>query len=253
MQVELGHLDEVGDLDALVGTVGAPQIGVEVGGEHRCEPVGHGAVRLAHPVGVAEAHAYDRHERRIRQAVRDVVLARAVERRLHGRLGATGERLEQLEVIVELIAEGRVDVGPYADPSVLTGSVHVDPGAGWFPHLLGYADETGAGPGAGSNRNLPLAPGSGDGPWLEAVAALAAWAREGEARALVVALGVDAARRDPESPLDVTVAGYRAAGRALGELGLPTVVVLEGGYELETIGELVSEALAGVEEGAGSR
>jgi acetoin utilization deacetylase AcuC-like enzyme len=141
----------------------------------------------------------------------------------------------------------------YADPSVLTGSVHVDPGAGWFPHLLGYADETGAGPGAGSNRNLPLAPGSGDGPWLEAVAALAAWAREGEARALVVALGVDAARRDPESPLDVTAAGYRAAGRALGELGLPTVVVLEGGYELETIGELVSEALAGVEEGAGSR
>ena len=30
-----------------------------------------------------------------------------------------------------------------ATPTVLTGSVHVDPGAGWFPHFLGFADETG--------------------------------------------------------------------------------------------------------------
>jgi acetoin utilization deacetylase AcuC-like enzyme len=141
----------------------------------------------------------------------------------------------------------------YSDRRVLTGSVHVDPGAGWFPHFLGFAGETGSGPGAGTNRNLPLAPGSGDGPWLEAVAALAAWAREGGAGALVVALGVDAAAGDPESPVDVTAAGFRAAGRTLGELALPTVVVLEGGYDLETIGELVSAALAGVEEGAGSR
>src|SRR5262245_11764011 len=26
---------------------------------------------------------------------------------------------------------------------VLTASVHVDPGAGWFPHFLGFEDETG--------------------------------------------------------------------------------------------------------------
>ncbi len=128
----------------------------------------------------------------------------------------------------------------YEDPEVLTGSVHVDPGAGWFPHFLGFADERGAGAGAGANRNLPLAPGSGDGPWLEAVGSLAAWAREAGARALVVALGVDAAAGDPESPLDVSADGYRAAGRALGELGLPTVVVQEGGYDLDAIGGLVA-------------
>jgi acetoin utilization deacetylase AcuC-like enzyme len=141
----------------------------------------------------------------------------------------------------------------YEEPRVLTGSVHVDPGAGWFPHFLGFATETGAGAGEGTNRNLPLPPGSGDGPWLDGVAALAAWAREGGAGALVVALGVDAAAGDPESPLEVSAAGFRAAGRELGALGVPTAVVLEGGYELETIGELVSEALAGIEEGAGSR
>jgi acetoin utilization deacetylase AcuC-like enzyme len=131
---------------------------------------------------------------------------------------------------------------------VLTGSVHVDPAAGWFPHFLGFVDETGR---AGSNRNLPLAPGTGDEGWLAAVAELAGWARERGAGALVVALGVDAAASDPESPLRVSADGYRAAGRKLGALGLPTVVVQEGGYDLATIGGLVRATLEGLEEGMG--
>jgi acetoin utilization deacetylase AcuC-like enzyme len=134
------------------------------------------------------------------------------------------------------------------DTDVLTGSVHVDPRAGWFPHFLGFECETGR---DGSNRNLPLAPGTGDDGWLAAVGELATWARDQGASALVVALGVDAAAGDPESPLEVSANGYRAAGRALGELGLPTVVVQEGGYDLATIGALVRAALEGLEEGMG--
>jgi acetoin utilization deacetylase AcuC-like enzyme len=122
---------------------------------------------------------------------------------------------------------------------VLTASVHVDPGAGWFPHFLGFAAENDA-----ANLNLPLAPGTRDEAWLAAVREAAAFAAP--ARALVVALGVDAAAGDPESPLEVTAAGYREAGRILGGLGLPTVVVQEGGYDLATIGPLVVETLAGV-------
>jgi acetoin utilization deacetylase AcuC-like enzyme len=132
------------------------------------------------------------------------------------------------------------------DDEVLTGSVHVDPAAGWFPHYLGYEDERGA---SGSNRNTLLAPGSGDDAWVEAVTELAAWAGEAGARGLVVPLGVDAAGGDPESPLAVTPAGFRAAGRALGALGLPTVLVQEGGYDLDAIGALVCEVLMGIEEG----
>jgi acetoin utilization deacetylase AcuC-like enzyme len=131
----------------------------------------------------------------------------------------------------------------WGEDDVLTGSVHVDPGAGWFPHFLGFAQETGD----GANRNLPLAPGSGDEPWVAAVAELAEWVRAGGATALVVALGVDAAAGDPESPLEVTPEGLRSAGRVLGELGLPTVLVQEGGYDLDTIGPLVRELLVGFE------
>jgi acetoin utilization deacetylase AcuC-like enzyme len=122
---------------------------------------------------------------------------------------------------------------------VLTASVHVDPGAGWFPHFLGFAAENDS-----ANLNLPLAPGTRDLGWLAAVSRAADFAAD--ARALVVALGVDAAAADPESPLEVTAAGYREAGRIIGELGLPTVVVQEGGYDLETIGPLVVETLRGL-------
>ena len=131
------------------------------------------------------------------------------------------------------------------DPGVLTCSVHVDPAAGWFPHYLGFPEESTA-----TNRNVTLAPGTGDEDWVEAVESLVAWAGGLGAQALVVPLGVDPAGGDPESPLEVTGAGFRAAGRALGGLGLPTVVVQEGGYDLAEIGRLVFETLAGIEEGA---
>jgi acetoin utilization deacetylase AcuC-like enzyme len=137
----------------------------------------------------------------------------------------------------------------YDRADVVVGSVHVDPGAGWFPHFLGFADETGAGAGQGTNVNIPLAPGSGDGEWLAAVGLLVELARSHEVQALVVPLGVDAAAGDPESPLQVTATGFREAGRQLGALGLPTVFVQEGGYDLSTLGDLVAETLLGVEEG----
>lgn len=126
---------------------------------------------------------------------------------------------------------------------VRTGSVHVDPRAGWFPHFLGFAEES-----TDTNLNLPLSPGAGDAEWTAAVAELAAWAADADA--LVVALGVDAAATDPTSPLEVTADGLREGGRSLGELGLPTVVVQEGGYDLASLGDLVLAALTGIEEGA---
>jgi acetoin utilization deacetylase AcuC-like enzyme len=64
-----------------------------------------------------------------------------------------------------------------------------------------------------------------------------------------VALGVDAAGGDPESPLEVTAEGYRRAGAALGALGLPSVIVQEGGYDVHSIGALVLATLEGVEAG----
>jgi acetoin utilization deacetylase AcuC-like enzyme len=133
----------------------------------------------------------------------------------------------------------------YGRGDVYVGSLHVDPGAGWFPHYVGHADERGIGDGVAANRNLPLAPGSGDSEWLEAVDVLCAEAKSHGAEALVVSLGLDAAASDPESPLRVSAGAYHEAGRRVGALG-PAVVVQEGGYDLGAIGELVVAALAGL-------
>jgi acetoin utilization deacetylase AcuC-like enzyme len=137
----------------------------------------------------------------------------------------------------------------YDRDDVLYGSVHIDPAAGWFPHIVGFADETGLRAGEGANRNLPVAEGTSDAGWLEAVHDLVEWTLAGGCTALVVSLGVDAAEDDPESPLLVTRDGYQEAGALVGASGLPTVIVQEGGYHLPTLGGLVAAYLSG--QGAG--
>jgi acetoin utilization deacetylase AcuC-like enzyme len=132
----------------------------------------------------------------------------------------------------------------YRRPDVWYGSLHIDPGAGWFPHYAGYADERGAGAGEGFNLNLPLPPGAGDDDWLAALAVLCQAARAAAPDAVVVSLGLDAAAADPESPLRVSEAGYREAGHAVAGLG-PAVLIQEGGYDLASLGPLAVAALAG--------
>ena len=85
----------------------------------------------------------------------------------------------------------------------------------------------GDGEGSGANLNLPLDPGTGDEEWLGAVGRLASFG-DGS-RSMVVSLGVDAWKDDPESPLQVSVDGYTRAGSLLGQMGIPTVIVQEGG------------------------
>ncbi len=135
----------------------------------------------------------------------------------------------------------------YRRRDVVYGSVHVDPGEGWFPHFLGFADEIGAGDGVGFNLNEPVPPGGGDDVWLAALDSVNTFVEIHQPDAVVVSLGVDAAITDPESPLQITKLGYEASGKAIASLDLPTVFVQEGGYDLNTIGELVGATLGGFE------
>jgi acetoin utilization deacetylase AcuC-like enzyme len=160
----------------------------------------------------------------------------------------SGARVALVDIDVHH-GNGAQDV--FWEHDLLTCSVHVDPAAGWFPHYLGTAAETGAGRGLGRNVNVPVAPGAGDEGWVAAVREVSGRVSQDGADLLVVALGVDAAAGDPNSPLVVTADGFREAGRLLGGLGLPTIVVQEGGYDLATIGGLVLAALEGMETGRG--
>ena len=90
--------------------------------------------------------------------------------------------------------------------------------------------------------------GTGDAGWLDGLDELVRAAQAFEPVALVVPLGVDAGADDPESPFTVTSGGFRDTGRRIGALGVPTVFVQEGGYELASLGGLVLSVLEGFEE-----
>jgi acetoin utilization deacetylase AcuC-like enzyme len=92
--------------------------------------------------------------------------------------------------------------------------------------------------------NEPIAPGSGDEVWLAALDRLLARVADHASDVLVVSLGVDAAVDDPAAPLTVTREGFASAGTRLRGLGLPTVYVQEGGYDLTRLVPLVGAVLS---------
>ena len=137
----------------------------------------------------------------------------------------------------------------YERGDVLTVSIHADPHA-LYPFFWGHAHERGAGAGEGANLNLPLAFGSGDDVFLAAVAKAATRIHLFSPGALVLALGLDASEADPYRALAVTTAGFERIGAAVAGLGLPTVIVQEGGYLSPILGDNLAAALRGFEETA---
>ncbi|HZB60605.1 MAG TPA: histone deacetylase family protein [Actinomycetota bacterium] len=136
----------------------------------------------------------------------------------------------------------------WEDPEVLYASLHGDP-AGHYPHFTGAADETGGGPGAGTNRNLPLPDGTGDDEYLASLAEAMAVVAGFDPATLVVSAGFDTFAGDPIGAFQVTTGGFRRIGAALAAAGRPTVVVQEGGYAVEALGANALALLRGVQEG----
>ncbi len=134
----------------------------------------------------------------------------------------------------------------YTRSDVVFCSIHADP-AQEFPYFSGFADETGEGDGEGHNLNLPLPQGTGPSEWMATLDQALDWLRDHEPQAIVVSAGVDTYEDDPISAFKLPTAVYPTIGHRLAAVGLPTVLVFEGGYATEPLADNVAGLLHGYE------
>lgn len=132
----------------------------------------------------------------------------------------------------------------YADPSVLYLSTHQHPN---WPGT-GAATDVGEGAGRGYNVNVPLPAGVGDAGYMRVFRevlgpVLRAFAPE----LIILSAGFDAHWRDPLGKMGLTVTGYAALAREVGdwaeELGAKLALLMEGGYDLDALAHCMAASL----------
>ncbi|MGE6696633.1 histone deacetylase family protein [Hyphomonas sp. NPDC076900] len=124
----------------------------------------------------------------------------------------------------------------YEDPGVLFVSIHANPQTD-YPFYWGHADERGAGD---SNLNLPLPHGTEIDAYLKTLGiALEAISRWG-ADFLVLSFGADTFEDDPISNFRILHKDFATLSQAIASLRLPTVIVMEGGYNVAALGDNVA-------------
>lgn len=123
----------------------------------------------------------------------------------------------------------------YSRGDVLTISLHADPAAE-YPYYAGYADETGAGEGAGFHHNFPLPAGIDDTGYLAALDYALEIVNRFGARFLVVSAGMDIHEKDSLGRFKITTDGIHAIGEHIAALRIPSVIIMEGGYNNSDLG-----------------
>jgi acetoin utilization deacetylase AcuC-like enzyme len=131
----------------------------------------------------------------------------------------------------------------YARGDVLFVSIHADPATD-YPFYWGHSDETGEAEGEGATLNLPLPRGTklaeferALGKALDRIAAFGA-------DLLIVSYGADTYAHDPISHFAIETQDYPTLARRIAGLGLPTLVVMEGGYAVDALGANVAAFLS---------
>tara|TARA_B100000678_G_scaffold220677_1_gene188008 strand:- start:2903 stop:3922 length:1020 start_codon:yes stop_codon:yes gene_type:complete len=138
----------------------------------------------------------------------------------------------------------------YEDGEVLFASIHADPRTD-YPFYWGHADERGEGAGEGATLNLPLPQGTDWTGYAPALETALGGVRDHKADMLIVSYGADTFVDDPISHLRLTREDYASMGQRIATLGLPTLVVMEGGYAVDALGANVAAFLKGLEQAAG--
>jgi acetoin utilization deacetylase AcuC-like enzyme len=132
----------------------------------------------------------------------------------------------------------------YACGDTLFVSIHADP-ASDYPFYWGHADEIGEGEGEGATLNLPLPQGTRLDSYRRALGTALERIAASGADLLICSYGADTFIGDPISHFALETADYPLVARDIAALGLPTVIVMEGGYAVDALGANVASFLSG--------
>jgi acetoin utilization deacetylase AcuC-like enzyme len=122
------------------------------------------------------------------------------------------------------------------DPTILFASLHQWP---LYPGTGGPYEQ------GETLLNVPLPPGTGDADYLDAWATVERAVQRFEPELLIVSAGFDAHIGDPLADLELTTEGFAELARRASRLAPRVAAVLEGGYNLRTLPDLVGAALEG--------
>ena len=124
------------------------------------------------------------------------------------------------------------------DPAILFASLHQWP---LYPGTGGPYEQ------GETLLNVPLSPGTGDETYFEAWSTVERAVLRFEPELLLVSAGFDAHVDDPLADLELTADAFTELARRASTLAPRVAAVLEGGYNLRTLPDLVGDALAGFE------
>lgn len=122
---------------------------------------------------------------------------------------------------------------------VVFASIHADPSTD-YPFFWGHAEESG-----GNILNLPLPRGTDWSGYAPALTKALDWIDRSAPDLLVVSYGADTHEADPISHFKLKTKDYAPMARCIASMGLPTLIVMEGGYAVEALGANIAEFLSG--------
>lgn len=124
----------------------------------------------------------------------------------------------------------------YDQASVLYVSLHGDPHC-YYPYFSGYSSEKGYRLGMGKNINIPLLAGTGNDKYREHLKDAIKKIGDFQPETLVISVGFDTYKHDYLGGFKLTTDFYKEIVLIAGELKIPILAVLEGGYNIKDTGK----------------
>lgn len=133
----------------------------------------------------------------------------------------------------------------YHRNDVLYVSLHADPNEK-YPYVSGFTSEIGVDSGKGFTKNYPLPLTTTEAVYRKTLAKALLDIEEFGPDYLVLSAGFDTYIKDPIGKLGLDIPSYQRIGKEIATLKLPTLVIQEGGYMVDDLGDIALSLVRGL-------